>query len=57
MERYEAKRRGRIAATVALVTLMCVLCALMVALTRGQGRVAFNTARLVWVGEAERAWR
>ena len=40
MERYEAKRRGRIAATVALVTIMCVLCALMVALTRGQGRVA-----------------
>ena len=57
MERYEAKRRGRIAATMALVTLMCVLCALMVALTRGQGRVAFNTARLVWAGEAERAWR
>ena len=57
MERYEAKRRGRIAATVALVTLMCVLCALMVALTRGQGRVALNTARLVWAGEAECAWR
>lgn len=57
MERYEAKRRGRIAAVVALVTLLCVLCALLVTLTGGQGRVAFNTAQLVWAGEAGRAWK
>lgn len=57
MERNEAARRGRIALIVALITVMCVLCALTAALTRGGNGVAFNTARLVWAGEAERAWK
>lgn len=57
MERDEARRRGQIATLVALVTLLCVLCALMVVLTGSQGRVAFDTARLVWAGEAGAAWR
>lgn len=57
MERDEARRRGQIATLVALVTLLCVLCALMVVLTGSQGRVAFDTARLVWAGEAGATWR
>ncbi len=53
MEQNEAQRRGRIAMIVALVTVLCALCALAVVLTRDEGRVAFNTARLVWAEEGD----
>ena len=51
MEQNEAQRRGKIAMIVALVTVLCALCALAVVMTRDEGRVAFNTARLVWAEE------
>lgn len=51
MEQNEAHRRGRIALMVALITVLCALCALIMVLAREDGRVAFNTARLVWAEE------
>lgn len=58
MEHDEARRRVRIIQMVALVTLMCILCALaLAAYAHGRGKIAFNTAQLVFAEEESAACR
>ena len=58
MDKNRADRRTRIAQIVAMITVLCAICALALAVcARGRERVAFNTAQLVFAGEGERAWR
>ena len=52
----EARRRQRIATAVALVTALCILCALLIAMAQDGGRIAFNAAQLVMRMEGGAAW-
>ena len=54
MQHDSIERRTRIVRIVALVTVLCAICALAIAVySRGRGRVTFNTAQLVFAGEAD----
>lgn len=57
MEQDDLQRRARIAGIVGAIALMCVLCAIIIALSQGNDMIAFNTAQLVNARGTVNMWR